>query len=401
LTVHRSPSGPPDPIDQLRRLQAVTDAALGSLGLDQLLEALLIRIRDALGADTSAFLLLDESGTELIARAAKGIEEEVERGVRIPVGQGFAGRIAATRTTVAIDDVDHADVLNPILREKGIKSLLGAPLLSEERILGVVHVGTLHHRRFTADDVALLEVVAERAALAIDRALAYDEVVRLTELQREFIALAAHELRTPATTVYGLAATLAQRPDLPAETVAEIRETLHVQSDRMRRLVEQLLDLSRLDAARIEVRPERMTLAVELVDIVGLTAAGQEGDVFVETPDTGDVVADRMVIERVVANLVANALRYGEPPVRVVGRQTDQHLRIVVEDNGKGIDPRFVPYLFERFQRSDAARSSSVGAGLGLSISRSYARAHGGDLIYDPASRGARFELVLPAEPIS
>jgi signal transduction histidine kinase len=359
LTVHRSPSGPPDPIDQLRRLQAVTDAALGSLGLDQLLEALLIRIRDALGADTSAFLLLDESGTELIARAAKGIEEEVERGVRIPVGQGFAGRIAATRTTVAIDDVDHADVLNPILREKGIKSLLGAPLLSEERILGVVHVGTLHHRRFTADDVALLEVVAQRAALAIDRALAYDEVVRLTELQREFIALAAHELRTPATTVYGLAATLAQRPDLPAETVAEIRETLHVQSDRMRRLV------------------------------------------FVETPDTGDVVADRMVIERVVANLVANALRYGEPPVRVVGRQTDQHLRIVVEDNGKGIDPRFVPYLFERFQRSDAARSSSVGAGLGLSISRSYARAHGGDLIYDPASRGARFELVLPAEPIS
>ena len=80
---------------------------------------------------------------ELVARAAVGIEEEVEQGVRIPVGRGFAGRVAAERRPVILDDVDHADVLNPILREKGIKSLLGVPLIAAATSLGVLHVGSL------------------------------------------------------------------------------------------------------------------------------------------------------------------------------------------------------------------------------------------------------------------
>jgi GAF domain-containing protein len=94
-----------------------------------LLAALLDRIADALESDTCAFLLLDEDSGDLVARAAKGIEEEVEQRVRIPLGKGFAGRVAADRRAVIIEDVDHADVLNPILREKGIKSLLGVPLV--------------------------------------------------------------------------------------------------------------------------------------------------------------------------------------------------------------------------------------------------------------------------------
>ena len=81
------------------------------------------------------------AGEELVARAAVGIEEEVEQGVRIPVGRGFAGRVAAGRAPVILDDVDHADVLNPILREKGIKSLLGVPLLVRDEVIGVLHVG--------------------------------------------------------------------------------------------------------------------------------------------------------------------------------------------------------------------------------------------------------------------
>src|SRR5205085_10453551 len=103
---------------RLHKLLLVTDAALSHLSLDGLLDELLLRIRDILEADTAAFLMLDETTGELIARAAKGIEEEVEAGVRIPLGRGFAGRIAAERTPVVIEDVDHADVLNPILREK-------------------------------------------------------------------------------------------------------------------------------------------------------------------------------------------------------------------------------------------------------------------------------------------
>ena len=100
----------------LSKLQAVTDAALAHLPLEELLDELLERIREALEADTCAVLLLDETETELVARAAKGIEEEVDRGVRIPVGSGFAGQIAAERKPVVIEDLNHAYVVNPILR---------------------------------------------------------------------------------------------------------------------------------------------------------------------------------------------------------------------------------------------------------------------------------------------
>src|SRR5947208_3883084 len=170
--------------ERLLKLQAVADAALAALSVDQLLDALLEAIRDALDADTCAILLLDEDRNELVARAAKGIEEEVERGVRIPVGKGFAGRVAAERRTLAIEDVEHADVVNPILREKGIKSLLGAPLLSRGRVLGVVHVGTITFRRFDDDDAQLLELVATRAALGLERALLHEELLLLDALQR-------------------------------------------------------------------------------------------------------------------------------------------------------------------------------------------------------------------------
>jgi signal transduction histidine kinase len=381
--------------EALRKLQAVTDAALAHLTLDELLGELMERIRDALEADTSALLMLDRERDELVARAAKGLEEEVERGTRIPFGQGFAGRIAATRDVVMIEDVDHSYVLNPILREKGVKSLLGAPLLVGDNVLGVVHVGTLTPRIFTPDDVELLRVVASRAAMAIDRALAYEELVRMTELQREFVALAAHELRTPATTVYGLAATLAQR-DLPPELVEELQQTLHSQAERMSRLVEQLLDMSRLDAASIPLNPEPIALKAELEQIVRANALGSEQIVEIDVPEGAAVVADRSVLERVVGNLVTNAVRHGEPPVRIVAHQHDTHLRVSIQDSGQGIDPEFAPNLFDRFQRSDAARQTGTGAGLGLSIARLYARAHGGDLVYDPDADGARFDLLLP-----
>jgi signal transduction histidine kinase len=395
-SVDRSPSGTHAADERLRHLQAVTDVALAHLSLDGLLDELLLRIREALRADTAAFLLLDETGEELAARAAKGIEEEVERGVRIPMGKGFAGRIAADRRPVVLDDVDHADVLNPILRQTGIKSMLGVPLITHGKVLGVLHVGTLKPRTFTDEDVELLEIVAQRAAVAIDRALAYEQVVRLTQLQRDFIALAAHELRTPATTVYGIAATLARR-ELPEATAAELLETLYQQAERMSRLVEQLLDMSRLDAASIQVTPELLTLRPALNEIVRGSAPGRERDVVVETPQTEKVVADRAVLERVVGNLVTNALRYGAPPVHVVAKQTDTHLRIVVSDQGEGIEPQFIPFLFDRFQRSDRSRSRNTGAGLGLAIARAYARAHGGDLLYHPTGDGgALFELVLP-----
>jgi anti-sigma regulatory factor (Ser/Thr protein kinase)/putative methionine-R-sulfoxide reductase with GAF domain len=143
---------------------------LSELGLEEFLDELLTRVREALSVDTVAILLLDRDTDQLVARAAKGIEEEVEQGVRIPIGVGFAGRIANERVGIFIADVDHADVLNPILREKGISALLGAPLIVEGELIGVVHVGSLRPRTFTGRDLAVLEFAAARAAPGIERA---------------------------------------------------------------------------------------------------------------------------------------------------------------------------------------------------------------------------------------
>jgi GAF domain-containing protein/anti-sigma regulatory factor (Ser/Thr protein kinase) len=152
----------------------LSDPMLSELGLESLLNELLDRAKEALNADTAAILILDESGKELVARAARGLEEEVEQGVRIPVGGGFAGRIAAERVPIFIGDVDHADILNPILREKGVRSLLGAPLIVDGRVIGVIHVGTLHPRVFDQEDAALLQIAAMRAGPAIERARLFD-----------------------------------------------------------------------------------------------------------------------------------------------------------------------------------------------------------------------------------
>jgi uncharacterized protein YigA (DUF484 family) len=152
--------------EHLHRIQALTDPTLTRLDLDEMLVELLDRVREILDADTAAILLLDETSQQLVARAARGIEEEVHQGVRIPVRQGFAGRIAAERRPVVLDRVDPTTVANPILWEKGIQAMLGVPMMSGDALFGVLHVGTLGARRFTREDAELLELVAGRVALA-------------------------------------------------------------------------------------------------------------------------------------------------------------------------------------------------------------------------------------------
>jgi signal transduction histidine kinase len=378
---------------RLEHVQAVTDAALAHLELDELFAVLLPRIRDILAADTCAVLLLDAETDELAARAAVGIEEEVEQGVRIPVGGGFAGRVAASKQPVILDDVDHADVLNPILRQKGIKSMLGVPLLVDGNALGVIHVGTLVHRRFTADDVELLELVADRVAIAIERGRLLEQTMRLDALRANFVAIASHELRTPATSVYGVLKTLFERDAQLDEGLR--RELLRVgveQGERLTRLLEELLDLSRLDIAGVSVRPKPLVLASVLAEIVSETLPSGTS-IGVRVPEDLVVIADRLVLDRVVSNLLGNALRYGAEPITLTAEAANAELQITVEDSGTGVAEGIRDSLFERFARTESA---NVGSGLGLSIARSYARAHGGDLVHEPGATGARFTLTIP-----
>jgi sigma-B regulation protein RsbU (phosphoserine phosphatase) len=152
---------------RLRELLAVTDAGLSSLTVESLLVELLERLRGIFDADTAAVLLRDGDASYLVARAACGLEEEVRQGVRVPVGTGFAGAIAARLEPVFLDRVDETTVANPILWEKGVRSMLGVPLRGGGGVLGVVHVGRLESRSFTEHDGVLLQVAADRIAAAL------------------------------------------------------------------------------------------------------------------------------------------------------------------------------------------------------------------------------------------
>ncbi|HEY7325360.1 MAG TPA: GAF domain-containing SpoIIE family protein phosphatase [Streptosporangiaceae bacterium] len=175
------------PEDKLRDIQALTDTALSRLDAESLLTELLERTKDVLGADTAVVLLLDYAGRELIATASSGLEEEVRQGARVPLGAGFAGRVAAERKPVILDRVDESTVVNPILATRGITDLMGVPMIVGGRLLGVMHVGSLTGRRFAAEDVALLQLAAERAAAAVSAMHAKTDRIAAGAVQRSLL----------------------------------------------------------------------------------------------------------------------------------------------------------------------------------------------------------------------
>jgi serine phosphatase RsbU (regulator of sigma subunit) len=161
--------------------------ALSRLDEQELLEALVERVKNVLQADTAAVLLLDRSASQLVATAASGIEDEVRQGVRIPLGVGFAGRVAASREPVILTEVNHATVRNPLLVDRGITTMLGVPLLAGGRVIGVLHVGSLSGRQFGQEDVRLLQVAADRAAFALHSIMAQDDALAAVALHRSLL----------------------------------------------------------------------------------------------------------------------------------------------------------------------------------------------------------------------
>ena len=258
---------------------------------------------------------------------------------------------------------------------------------------------------FGSDEIDLLSSLGALTGLALDRSRLFVQereqriaLERADELKTNFIALAAHELRTPVTSVNGVVQTLDRLGDqLSSSERAQLEEALRSQAERMRSLVDQLLDLSRLDAETVPINPVRIPVRAEVEELVASSAPGRDDEIDVRIPETLETVIDRTVFDRVVSNLLTNALRHGVAPVVVSAAQSDNHFRLAVEDCGQGVPEQFVDDLFERFSRSDEARSRGQGSGLGLSIARSYARAHGGDLVHEAVRpHGARFELVVP-----
>jgi signal transduction histidine kinase len=318
----------------------------------------------------------------------------------------FLRRALDQRRTVYVEDAAAEEAIPGSIAERfGVRSIVAVPLAVENRCLGFLVLDRAGGAfELGEGDSDLLTAVGCVAAVLIEKADQFAELQRAVEelrgvdqVKSEFISIASHELRTPIAVVHGVASTLHLRGDqLSTSQLHELRQTLFEQTTRLIELAGQLLDLSRFEAGVVSVDELRFRPRERIDELLLRVVPDHLDDLQIEIDPALEVVTDPHAFERVVANLITNALRYGEPPV-VVRAETSPRFRLVVEDRGRGVEPAFVPRLFERFSRSERHRQTPGGAGLGLSIAASFAEAIGGALTYEPARpHGARFALELP-----
>lgn len=412
----------------LRSIQYVTDAALAHLDLNRLLHELLARVRKILTADTATVLLLETE--QWVVSAGIGPDSVGSSGARVRFGQGFAGRVAATGRPLLIPEVTAAELGDEAGLHGAVRSLLGVPLLVEGTVKGVLQVGTFYPREFTEADTRLLQLVADRVALAIDRARLFGEAqqelserqrladelrLRMAELREadqrkdEFLATLAHELRNP------LAPLLTAVPLLRAGD-AERRERLigivQRQATHLAHLVDDLLDVSRITRDQIALKPRLMSVGAAIVDAVQasrplIEARGHRLSVSIP-PEPIYVHADPTRLEQIVVNLLNNAAKYTEPGgeigIRVEtgleGETPDRStVRIHVRDTGRGIPPEMLPQVFELFTQVDPSLDRAQGGlGLGLTLVRRLAEMHGGSVSVrsEGLGHGTEFVVTLP-----
>lgn len=399
--------------DQLAALQRVTDAALGHLSIDELLAESLKRVREVLRVDTVAILLLERQENELLAWAAQGLEEEVEYGVRIPVGRGFAGRIVATGRPIIISDVENADVFNPLLREKGLKSLLGVPMMVEGKPIGVMHVGTFKHTQFAQGEVRLLQSAADRIALAVQNARLYQvEQIARTDAEAanrakdEFLTILSHELRTPLTPIIGWVHMM-ENGILPEADFERALGVINKNAYNLKRLINDLLDMSAILSGKMRIEEVSVPLAAVLEEAIE-TMRAFAGECQVELkPEISNetrsltVSGDRTRLHQVFSNLIHNAIKFSQSQgvVTISLDATPTHALVKISDEGEGIPVEFLPHVFERFRQADGSRTRSYGGlGLGLSLVDSFVHAHRGTVQVESEGpgKGSTFLVTLP-----
>ena len=399
--------------EELRRLQSVTDAVLSNLSLDELLREMLVRMEDLLGADAAAILLVTEDGKYLAGRIAIGLDEEAR--VRVPMGQGIAGRIALHRTPLIVDDLSKEEVVGSILFEN-VCSLIGAPLMVEDRVIGVIHVDTLEPHRFTTDDVRLLQLAADRVAAAIERTRLYEaeqrarlEAEAANRLKDDFLATISHELRSPLNSILGWVALL-REGRLSEQATASALQTVERSARAQNRIISDLLDVARIVNGQLRLNM-RMLEPGPIIE-AGVEAVRPPADAkgvrikMALDCSAGTIATDSDRLQQIVWNLVSNAIKFtpkgGTVEIRLerVGSQVE----LVVSDTGTGISPEFLAFVFDRFRQADSSSTRKQGGlGLGLAIVRHLVELHGGTIHAESegAGKGARFVVRLPRARLS
>ena len=397
----------------LRRVQSIVDVTLARLPLEEMLRELLERIRGVLGIDRAVVLLLDEEEDVLVARAATGCEGDVEENVRVPIGSGIAGRVAAERRPIGVADLDHEAIgAHPI--EAGIRSLLNVPLLVGGRMIGVISVGSKSRRAFASTEIELLELAAERIAVSIDGARAYEAEQRAraaaeaaNRAKDEFFAMLSHELRTPLGAVLSWAHLL-RSGRLDAPGAARAVETIDRNARLQAQLINDLLDVSRITAGKLEL-DLRVVDPASVVE-AALSALRPEADAAGLVVDAaidhslGALRADPDRLQQVMSNLLSNAIKFTPRGGRIEIRleRAGSAATIAVSDTGPGIGADLLPHVFERFRQGEGpATRRHGGLGLGLTIVRHLVELHGGTVEVESPGElgGATFIVRLPLLP--
>jgi PAS domain S-box-containing protein len=298
-------------------------------------------------------------------------------------------------------DDDHRDAL----RSVGIRCFVSVPMASRGTMFGVISfLGTERRTHFEPGDVALAEELARRAALAVDNARLYGSAREANRAKDEFLTNLSHELRTPMTAILGWAHLL-QIGDLEPEQVALGLQTIRQSGEAQAKLIDDLLDVSRIISGKLHLSPTAVRLsdiARDAIAAIRPAADAKRHQLEVEiAAGEAMVLGDAARLQQVFWNLLSNAVKFTPPggAVRLRLATPDaENIVLTVEDTGEGIPPELLPLIFERFRQAATAVRGRTGLGLGLAIAKELVEMHGGTIAASSGGRGrgSTFTLTLP-----
>jgi signal transduction histidine kinase/DNA-binding response OmpR family regulator len=292
------------------------------------------------------------------------------------------------------------------LRHQGEEGAAVCPLLAGDRVLGAL-VLLAPHARFDSARLALIREVAGRASIAMENARLYAAVQEADRRKNEFLAMLAHELRNPLAPIRN-AVHIMQGPDVAPATMTWARDVIGRQADHMARLIDDLLDVSRIVQGKVVVQPERLQLATlveRAVEAAAPRVAGQDQVLVVELPPAPVALdGDLLRLSQVLSNLINNASKFSGRGTRILLKASyaDGQVQLSVRDEGAGIDPAFLPHIFELFVQGDQTLDRSQGGlGIGLTLVKHLVELHGGRVSAssEGPGKGTEVSVWLPAEP--
>jgi signal transduction histidine kinase len=360
----------------------IATAAAGERELGHILLEALSRLATVVPLTGGSIALVE--GDDLVIRAAIGPFAQEAMGQRLRRGNGRSWSVVTSLEPSLIDDIRAAGLqVTGLKAAEAMRSWLGVPLIRRGEGIGLLEIDSTEPNAFDAPDVELVSTIARALAGPVELATRYVVEQQANALRDAFIGVISHELRTPITTIYGLTKMLRQRIDtLAPEVRAQAIEDVEAEADRLYRLVEDLLVLSRAERGRVESAMDPILVTHVLRRAVEAEAARWPTRTFaVEVPlELPPVLGEETYVEQVVRNLLTNAAKYSDAgsTIRVTAESTDVEVVVRVDDDGVGISDADAARIFDLFYRSPLVARKASGAGIGLFVSRQLVEAMGG-----------------------